>query len=793
MGIYKWKDVFSLRIRKYLAIFVTAILILAPTSVLSAFRDVPPDSSYSQAVERLAALGIMRGNADGSFDSEALVTREQFSKMIVVAAGMEDSANTMHGATIFSDIDPMGWSTGYINAALDKGYITGMADGKFHPEDSLTFAQACTILVKALGYTDQDVSGLWPRNYMEKAKTLGITAGIDLASNDPLPRWAAAVMMDRLLMTNIKTTGTAAAKTFADSNNLFTECIVLGNSFTSDKIADNQVLTDKGTYYYKSSELPLILGNKYKLIIKNDTITKAYSTVRAVMNITVKSAVETTLTYRDETGTKTLVLPEKTEYYYQGVKQKYADLKNLIKSNASIVLTYNIDKTGFDYGVVCDPVYSKPAIIENLLMAGNRILPWEAAPENPILRSTLRKNNAPPINKVGEAIELNQIKENDIVYKVSDIWGANTYYLVVDNKIEGEITGILPNKISPAKIQIDGKDYELGKNFAMNKISSVPGAFTIGDHATLLIGYDDKVTDIISTAGNSVSKYGFVLNYSETRSKRMEDFNKITYSVKMLLTDGTVETYKTGDMYPGSSKGKLVRFAKTAEDQVVLEPLSYVANQEYTIDKLENKIDANSIADNIKIFNLVSDYVGGDTQVKLIDWDNMPHGVLSAGKVLYINADGPFYDIFILVLDDVFQEKRKLGIVEKSDAKAANKNDINFTNTVKIGNSSRSITTDAYVEPGTVLFVYIDGNRVTSYGTVLPAVEAEKVDAVDVKRIRVNGNTYYFNNSLTLYFKDSSGTLAIKGIIDIEPGKAYSKVALYTDNYGKVEAVVITE
>ena len=133
-----------------------------------------------------------------------------------------------HGTSIFPDVKETAWSSGYINEAIDKGYITGMTDGRFHPADYISYAQICTILVKALGYTDQDITGQWPQNYISKASLLGLTKGVNLKSNDKTPRWAAVTMINNLLDTEVKSSGTGtASQTFIEATGFYTKCMTV--------------------------------------------------------------------------------------------------------------------------------------------------------------------------------------------------------------------------------------------------------------------------------------------------------------------------------------------------------------------------------------------------------------------------------------------------------------------------------------------------------------------------------------------------------------------------------------
>ena len=54
-------------------------------------------------------------------------------------------------------------------AAKGKNIISGYADGKFHPDRTVTVGQAVTILLRMLGYKDEDVGGVWPDSYMAEA------------------------------------------------------------------------------------------------------------------------------------------------------------------------------------------------------------------------------------------------------------------------------------------------------------------------------------------------------------------------------------------------------------------------------------------------------------------------------------------------------------------------------------------------------------------------------------------------------------------------------------------------
>jgi len=61
-------------------------------------------------------------------------------------------------ATLPSDVGGSTYEAA-ITALSEKGIITGEPDGKFHPESSLTRAQACIMVVKAMNPADSDING----------------------------------------------------------------------------------------------------------------------------------------------------------------------------------------------------------------------------------------------------------------------------------------------------------------------------------------------------------------------------------------------------------------------------------------------------------------------------------------------------------------------------------------------------------------------------------------------------------------------------------------------------------
>lgn len=133
------------------------------------------DKDIKEAVMRLAAFKIINGKEDGKYHPTDMVTREEFAKILVTSLKMDTAVKAGFGFTNFKDVEATRWSAGYIGIAAGQGLIKGYPDGTFKPANQVSYAEAITMLVRALGYKDEFLSGQWPANYLAKAGEKEIT------------------------------------------------------------------------------------------------------------------------------------------------------------------------------------------------------------------------------------------------------------------------------------------------------------------------------------------------------------------------------------------------------------------------------------------------------------------------------------------------------------------------------------------------------------------------------------------------------------------------------------------
>jgi hypothetical protein len=76
------------------------------------------DDAVARNVEVLSVAGILSGLPDGSFQPEGTLTRAQFTKMAVAAQRRAGEAPGHQGFTIFPDVKPSHWAAGFVNLAV---------------------------------------------------------------------------------------------------------------------------------------------------------------------------------------------------------------------------------------------------------------------------------------------------------------------------------------------------------------------------------------------------------------------------------------------------------------------------------------------------------------------------------------------------------------------------------------------------------------------------------------------------------------------------------------------------
>ncbi|MCC5911822.1 MAG: S-layer homology domain-containing protein [Clostridiaceae bacterium] len=167
------------------------------------FATVAATTDVQLIGEFLRDLKLYRGYEDGSLGLERNITRAEFATLAVRIVGKEGVVNSKKGATAFKDVSADFWASGYVNVAVEEGLIQGYTDGRFQPQGHITYAETLAVLIRILGYEDE-IQGSWPNNYINKAKDLGITKGVQHSANKVISRGDIGVLIYNSLLVNVK-------------------------------------------------------------------------------------------------------------------------------------------------------------------------------------------------------------------------------------------------------------------------------------------------------------------------------------------------------------------------------------------------------------------------------------------------------------------------------------------------------------------------------------------------------------------------------------------------------------
>ena len=138
--------------RKILGFFLS-IAILAGMYVPASASAVS-EERYDMMLSVLSAIDVIEINEDEVFDPEEMVSRAKFSEYVAKAMGLEATFSMKYFSDVGQDIE----ECGYINTLTDYGVISLNDEKLFAPDRIITYAEACKMLVCAMGYGDYAMS-----------------------------------------------------------------------------------------------------------------------------------------------------------------------------------------------------------------------------------------------------------------------------------------------------------------------------------------------------------------------------------------------------------------------------------------------------------------------------------------------------------------------------------------------------------------------------------------------------------------------------------------------------------
>lgn len=595
---------------------------ITATAATPPFSDIT-DSETQMYADVLRMMEVLDGVGNNKYNPTGSLTRAQFCKMAIVVMGRKSEEPAYRNRTIFKDVTSKHWARGYVNLAVsgENRIIQGDGTGNFRPDSKITYAQAITILIRVLGYTDADAGMLWPQGYVNLGADIGLTDGLTVSANSAITRADAAKLFYNLLGCEKKGGG----KYIATLGTALDDVIVTNADAISSDGKGGAIGTSAGVFKSASGVVPeSIVGKKGTLLTNADG--KVITFLPDGGNdatITVAGAQYTYVT--DSTGKKHEI-PSGVAVYTASGKGTYADMWVDLYPGVQLTIFYNA--AGIVEALYMGTSSTTSALVAQPGFTGN---PFAAL---------LGGETNYKIVKNGARASTSDIKVYDV-----GTYDANTKTLYVsDLKISGKYQNAYPNQQTPGTITMLGEKFSILPS-AVDSAS----AFKIGDGITLLLTYDNQVAGVISSSVVNAAPVGVVIEASEN-SATIELLCGITVQGDPSITSSRAESI-LGELVTVSAPTA----ANTAADRIVLSSLS--SGSSGTLDLKNNKLGSAVISAAAKVYERV-----GTSALVEISLDELVQSTIPASKIRYYHTDFSG-KVDILILDDVTGDRYTYGIL----------------------------------------------------------------------------------------------------------------------------------
>jgi len=778
--------------KKILSILLTfSILIGSVTVTNAAYTDVESTADYRLSALRLQDLEIISGYDDGSFRPNNTITRAEFTKIVVCMMGKEDDAKASNATSGFFDISLGSWYTPYINYAVSQGILSGYADGSFAPNNTITFAEAITILLRTLGYNEENVGYFWPNNYVNVAATLGVSSEIYCNPNDIITRATAAILVDRSLFT--KPCNSSSNDTYLETvgYTVLEDALILNNDTKSDNVTvlSGNMKQNNATTYLEKTQLPLSSGDiyNYAVIDKNGYFrtVREYYRESNICSVTgaVNKLTDNTIEYTTVDGLKSSFLADDNFIIYNdGIKMNFETGKNKISSGIDITFYGN------NYGLWNIAVIGGSDDIAPVLASKNY-----TNFDTQLGNQTINTTNL-IVYRNGEYATLSDIKAGDVVY-------YNTKTNVMDvysKKVTGTYYSAYPSKAYVESVTVAGKSYEIGYSSATSRLDASEGAFNIGDKITLILGKNDKVVFVSdSTSSFDYYSYGVVLSSEIKTATEGKNEGNSEYVTTLYMADGEAHEIVTNKLY-NNNIGDMM-FITYTDGAASLQKKSDTSKTDFVGEvNLKNRtINGNYFLKDGVIIQKTSDSTDTNANCELISFENLTSTSLTEKQIINVITTNGFNDIAILYVQN-FESTDNFGIISGVTKQKMGTETITtaysiFSNGTEHTYNKGTLATSAALGEG--IAFKANGSTLSTLTSLLKLTSGV-ISTVDGSRIKIGKNIYKIADNVQIFEKTSNTNIRSISIDElINTGSA--SATLYSDksatNGGLVRVITINK
>ncbi len=752
-------------IKKILALILAAVMLMS----LGAFA-ADSDNGYTlqQQAKVLGSLGVMQGDPDGNLRLEDNVTRAEFIKMAVAISAARNSVATSLNVSPFKDVSYTHWAAPYVRLAVTEGYVKGYSDFTFRPDNDVTFAEATTIVLKLLGYTDEDFGAAWPYGQMGTADSISLTDGITGDYNSPISRAGCVILLNNLLDTKLK--GSTAKYASVVDCEIKESVILVATKNEDPSIASGKVYTTSGTYKIQDSSVFSNIGARGDILVKNgDEIilfipTGSTTTSKMVVYSTLGNVV---IGYVEGQLTQETIASGTTAYV--GASASTFGTASSRLSMGSVMTMQKDSNGNIEY----------VSINEGATMQGPAIVSsgaWYADYTNSIADYAVIRN--------GSKASVSALKTNDVAYFAPDL----KMMFVYANTKTGIYESASPNKDMPTSVTVSGVTYQIEGAAAFNALSST-GTIEYGDTVTILLGKDGKAAGAISaSSAYSGNVYGFIVGSGKKNFIDENGNDYSSYYINLALPGGEVAEYVTKtNCSKYVNRVVKVSFGASGATVSVMAAQSTVYG---TVDAESYTINDIPVSRDVKILEVSTSSQGEEVIYDNLMFKRLDGTTLLTRDILYFtkNSDG---EIDSMIIEDVTGDLYDYGIMI-----SANKTTGVYT--YDIGGSTHTVTGKyTAVSSGTPARFALSGGKIL-YMTSISELSGEVESISQTEIVTESGSVYPLSDSVGVYsYVMGSGSYKWIPINDLVENPDLYKLNIYYDKKpasgGRVRIIIAVE
>ena len=248
-------------------------LLLAACIAVSMLVLPASAANNNTAVQFAVTLGAMDNTQTGALN--AAVTRGAFARMLVAFSTFRESVGAQGTVgTLYTDVPGTSPWAPYIRIAVQQGWLNGYTDGSYRPDNAVTLEEACTAVLKLMGYKMTELNGSFPNAQLNKASEIGLRTNLERKLGEAMNYEDCAALLYNALTANTAS-GSAYGTSlgFTVSNGQVDGSTVLMSSlqgpfvagadtqlpfapvavYRNDKVSPSAELNQYDVYYYSES------------------------------------------------------------------------------------------------------------------------------------------------------------------------------------------------------------------------------------------------------------------------------------------------------------------------------------------------------------------------------------------------------------------------------------------------------------------------------------------------------------------------------------------------------------